>query len=132
MPTLDPEVKAAFDVAYDNIYAFHIAQKETKPLEVETMPGVVCRRVARPVGTNSQTLNLKASYQHLTQPNPKRKLTATFSHTLCPLSGPLPRGDTKLANTAITYETDAKAILHPPSPSRLQSTGRLSSTGWNT
>ena len=52
-PKLDPEVQAAFDVAYDNIYAFHIAQKDQKPLEVETMPGVVCRRVARPIGTNS-------------------------------------------------------------------------------
>uniref|UniRef100_A0A7S0RS36 histidinol dehydrogenase n=1 Tax=Pyramimonas obovata TaxID=1411642 RepID=A0A7S0RS36_9CHLO len=48
-PTLDPEVQAAFDVAYDNIHTFHMAQKEAKPLEVETMPGVVCRRVARPV-----------------------------------------------------------------------------------
>jgi hypothetical protein len=24
---LDPEVKESFDVAYDNIYAFHVAQK---------------------------------------------------------------------------------------------------------
>jgi histidinol dehydrogenase len=24
---LDPEVKESFDVAYDNIYAFHLAQK---------------------------------------------------------------------------------------------------------
>jgi hypothetical protein len=35
---LDPEVKAAFDVAYDNIYCFHAAQKKTQQLQVETMP----------------------------------------------------------------------------------------------
>jgi len=49
MPTLDPEVQAAFDVAYDNIHKFHMAQKQQAPLVVETMPGVVCRRVSRPV-----------------------------------------------------------------------------------
>jgi histidinol dehydrogenase len=52
MPTLDPEVQAAFDVAYDNIHKFHQAQKQQAPLVVETMPGVVCRRVSRPVGKN--------------------------------------------------------------------------------
>jgi len=50
-PVLDPEVKAAFDVAYDNIAAFHRAQlgNETS-VDVETMPGVRCRRVSRPIG----------------------------------------------------------------------------------
>jgi histidinol dehydrogenase len=45
---LSAEVKSAIDLAYNNIYTFHLAQK-AKPLEVETMPGVVCRRVAKPI-----------------------------------------------------------------------------------
>eukprot|EP00897_Mesotaenium_endlicherianum_P009596 jgi/Mesen1/8665/ME000504S08106 len=48
-PQLDPEVQAAFDVAFDNIRVFHEAQVKAQPLQVETMPGVVCRRVARPI-----------------------------------------------------------------------------------
>ncbi|GAQ82747.1 histidinol dehydrogenase [Klebsormidium nitens] len=48
-PQLDPDVTAAFDVAFDNIKAFHAAQKKTQALVVETMPGVQCRRVARPI-----------------------------------------------------------------------------------
>jgi phosphoribosyl-ATP pyrophosphohydrolase/phosphoribosyl-AMP cyclohydrolase/histidinol dehydrogenase len=70
---LKPEVKAAIDQAYKNIYAFHAAQKKVggnvkaaqagpggidastgeaaddAVLELETMPGVVCRRFARPI-----------------------------------------------------------------------------------
>ncbi|PWN41396.1 hypothetical protein IE81DRAFT_367461 [Ceraceosorus guamensis] len=73
MKRIKPEVKAAMDQAYSNIYAFHLAQKRTGGnvkaakagaagvdeqtgeeaedaiLEVETMPGVVCRRFARPI-----------------------------------------------------------------------------------
>lgn len=49
-PELDPAVKAAFDVAFENIRAFHEAQRKTQPLSVETMPGVVCRREPRPIG----------------------------------------------------------------------------------
>lgn len=48
-PKLDADVKAAFDVAYENIYAFHAAQKKTHHLLVENMPGVKCRRVARAI-----------------------------------------------------------------------------------
>ncbi|KAH8953794.1 hypothetical protein BDL97_08G045200 [Sphagnum fallax] len=48
-PVLDSDVKAAFDVAYDNIYVFHAAQRKTQQLQVETMPGVQCWRVARAV-----------------------------------------------------------------------------------
>ncbi|EFJ21512.1 hypothetical protein SELMODRAFT_107041, partial [Selaginella moellendorffii] len=48
-PKLDPDVQAAFDVAFDNIYKFHLAQRKTQQLEVETMPGVKCRRVARSI-----------------------------------------------------------------------------------
>jgi histidinol dehydrogenase len=45
---LDPDTKAAFELAYRNIRAFHEAQRPA-PLSVETMPGVVCRRDARPI-----------------------------------------------------------------------------------
>ncbi|XP_068656427.1 histidinol dehydrogenase, chloroplastic [Aristolochia californica] len=45
-PELDPMVKEAFDVAYDNIFAFHAAQRVPEK-SVENMPGVRCKRVAR-------------------------------------------------------------------------------------
>lgn len=48
MPELPAEHKAAFDRAYENIRAFHAAQ-QSPPLEVETMPGVTCRRVTRAI-----------------------------------------------------------------------------------
>ena len=47
---LAPEVKAAFDVAFANIHAFHAAQR-TADVDVETMPGVRCRRLTRPVAS---------------------------------------------------------------------------------
>lgn len=43
------ETVEAIDVAYENIRKFHAAQAETKPLVVETMPGVVCSRFSRPI-----------------------------------------------------------------------------------
>lgn len=46
--SLNPEVKHAIDTAYSNIHRFHKAQLPV-PLEVETMPGVQCKRVARPI-----------------------------------------------------------------------------------
>ena len=49
-PELDDDVKAAFDMAYDNIAAFHQAQAGLADVDVETMPGVRCRRVSRPIG----------------------------------------------------------------------------------
>ena len=72
MSKIKPEVKEAIDVAYGNIYRFHKAQKATAGnvkaveagaqgikgafedeadavLEMETQPGVVCRRFARPI-----------------------------------------------------------------------------------
>ena len=48
-PELPEESTKAFDVAYENIKAFHTAQL-TAPMEVETMPGVTCRRISRPIG----------------------------------------------------------------------------------
>ncbi|PIA49542.1 hypothetical protein AQUCO_01300383v1 [Aquilegia coerulea] len=45
-PELDPAVREAFDVAYDNIHAFHVAQKSAEKY-VENMKGVRCKRVAR-------------------------------------------------------------------------------------
>jgi phosphoribosyl-ATP pyrophosphohydrolase/phosphoribosyl-AMP cyclohydrolase/histidinol dehydrogenase len=46
---LAPETANAIDVSFENIRKFHAAQKEEKPLVVETMPGVVCSRFARPI-----------------------------------------------------------------------------------
>ncbi|KAF1835112.1 histidine biosynthesis trifunctional protein [Decorospora gaudefroyi] len=46
---LSPETAKAIDVSYENIRKFHAAQKEDKPLRVETMPGIVCSRFARPI-----------------------------------------------------------------------------------
>ncbi|KAI8584235.1 hypothetical protein K450DRAFT_218791 [Umbelopsis ramanniana AG] len=46
---LDEKTKAAIDQAYDNIYKFHDAQMDRETLVVETMPGVVCSRFARPI-----------------------------------------------------------------------------------
>ena len=48
-PELDAESRAAFDTAYNNIRAFHEAQRAAD-VEVETMPGVRCRRITRPIG----------------------------------------------------------------------------------
>jgi histidinol dehydrogenase len=45
---LDEKIREAIDTAYQNIYRFHKAQLPM-PLEVETMPGVQCKRVARPI-----------------------------------------------------------------------------------
>ncbi len=47
-PELDAGSRAAFDTAFENIRAFHAAQ-QSPPLSVETMPGVTCRRVTRPI-----------------------------------------------------------------------------------
>ncbi|WP_407330809.1 histidinol dehydrogenase [Enterovibrio sp. 27052020O] len=45
---LGDEIKVALKQAYDNIACFHQAQK-AQPLTVETMPGVVCELVTRPI-----------------------------------------------------------------------------------
>jgi len=46
---LPADVRKAIDQAYSNVKAFHAAQADDKPLVVETMPGVVCTRFARPI-----------------------------------------------------------------------------------
>lgn len=46
--SLDPEIQEAIDTAFSNIEKFHRAQLP-EPLEIETMPGIVCRRVASPI-----------------------------------------------------------------------------------
>lgn len=46
---LDSDVRSAIDVAYANIRKFHEAQIDGKTLVVETMPGVLCSRFARPI-----------------------------------------------------------------------------------
>lgn len=45
---LGDEIKTALKQAYDNIARFHKAQK-AEPLVVETMPGIVCELVTRPI-----------------------------------------------------------------------------------
>ncbi|MDX1636467.1 MAG: histidinol dehydrogenase [Balneolaceae bacterium] len=45
---LGTETKSAIETAFRNIYRFHKAQL-APPIEVETMPGVQCSRVARPI-----------------------------------------------------------------------------------
>lgn len=49
LANLSPKVKAAIDQAYNNIKAFHEAQYPKGTLEIETQPGVVCSRFARPI-----------------------------------------------------------------------------------
>ena len=46
---LPQETIEAIDISFENIRKFHAAQRESKPLEVETMPGVVCSRFVRPI-----------------------------------------------------------------------------------
>ncbi|KAG5724988.1 Histidine biosynthesis trifunctional protein [Termitomyces sp. T112] len=46
---IDSDVRAAIDQAYLNIRKFHEAQMDKETLIVETMPGVVCSRFARPI-----------------------------------------------------------------------------------
>lgn len=46
---LSAETISAIDISFENIRRFHAAQKEDKPLQVETMPGVVCSRFSRPI-----------------------------------------------------------------------------------
>ncbi|KAI8052390.1 histidinol dehydrogenase-domain-containing protein [Syncephalis plumigaleata] len=50
MFAIDAETRTAIDHAYENIYKFHEAQLHAEPmLNVETTPGVVCSRFARPI-----------------------------------------------------------------------------------
>lgn len=46
---LPSETIEAINVSFNNIFRFHSAQKESAPLSVETMPGVVCSRFSRPI-----------------------------------------------------------------------------------
>jgi len=46
---LSPETTNAIDISFENIRKFHTAQKDEKPLVVETMPGVVCSRFSKPI-----------------------------------------------------------------------------------
>lgn len=49
-PEINPAVKEAFDVAFENIYAFHAAQRVPEMI-VENMSGVKCKRIARCIGS---------------------------------------------------------------------------------
>lgn len=46
---LPQETTSAINTSLDNILRFHSAQREERPLSVETMPGVVCSRFSRPI-----------------------------------------------------------------------------------
>ncbi len=46
--SLSDEVKNAIDIAFNNIKAFHEAQ-QASPIDMETMPGVRCKKVMRPI-----------------------------------------------------------------------------------
>ena len=46
---LPGETIEAIDISFENIRRFHAAQREEKPLQVETMPGVLCSRFSRPI-----------------------------------------------------------------------------------
>lgn len=49
-PELEQTVREAFDVAYNNIFAFHAAQKPVEKT-IENMTGVRCKRVARSIAS---------------------------------------------------------------------------------
>jgi len=66
-PDLSAESREAFDIAYENIKAFHEAQ-QSPPLEVETMPGVRCRRITRPIGELTALSRAASGHQHDTLP----------------------------------------------------------------
>ena len=57
-PVLDEQVKAAIDLAYNNIYKFHKAQLNLEPLVVETCKGVVCSRHVRPIERVSKHIKI--------------------------------------------------------------------------
>ena len=46
---LPRETIEAIDISFENIRNFHTAQREEKPLKVETMPGIICSRFARAI-----------------------------------------------------------------------------------
>lgn len=48
---VDEKTKAALDMSIENVRKFHAGQLEKEPLVVETQPGVVCSRFARPIET---------------------------------------------------------------------------------
>ncbi len=47
---VDDDVRKAFELAWHNLYQFHKAQIP-QSIEVQTMPGVICRRESRPVAS---------------------------------------------------------------------------------
>jgi phosphoribosyl-ATP pyrophosphohydrolase/phosphoribosyl-AMP cyclohydrolase/histidinol dehydrogenase len=50
--SLDPDVKSAIDLAFNNIFKFHAAQLDVDHvLTVETMPGVTCSRLTRAISS---------------------------------------------------------------------------------
>ena len=60
-PQLDQQTVDAFTTAYNNIRAFHEAQ-QSQGISVETMSGVTCRRIARPIGAALEAALLVACH----------------------------------------------------------------------
>lgn len=46
---ISQELKDAIDLSIENVYKFHKAQLQNETLRVETQPGVICSRFARPI-----------------------------------------------------------------------------------
>lgn len=46
---ISDELKKAIDISIENVEKFHAAQLQTETLKVETQPGVICSRFARPI-----------------------------------------------------------------------------------
>jgi histidinol dehydrogenase len=108
-PTLAPEIKAAFDVAFRNISAFHAAQRKSAPLDVETMPGVRCRRITRPIGACRAQRRAGAKPRGATQPHPPHSPNASSCVRCAGAVGLyVPGGSAVLPSTALMLAVPAQ------------------------
>lgn len=132
---IKPEVKAAIDQAYKNIFAFHAAQKKVggtvkaaesgiggvdsatgeaaddAVLEMETMPGVLCRRFARPI----QSVGLYVPGGTAILPSTALMLGIPAQVARCPTivlaTPPRPDGTITPEVLYVAEKVDAKCIL---------------------
>ena len=88
-PVLPKDVTDAFDVAYSNIKTFHEAQQST-PMEVETMPGVRCRRVTRPIGETPLTTPRLHHHQRMKPHSPHGACNASGLCTMLMMYDSIP------------------------------------------
>ena len=106
-PVLAPEVKAAFDVAFNNISAFHAAQRKTAPLDVETMPGVRCRRITRPIGASIRRDDAVPA-RHAAAAHVWRALTLALPPSAAAVGLYVPGGTAVLPSTALMLAVPAQ------------------------